>query len=51
VASPANADAWLMLGAAYSASGNPGAAKDAYRRCVAQARSANLSECRVLAAP
>ena len=46
---PANADAWLTLGAAYSASGNPGAARDAYRSCVKQARFANVTECHALA--
>lgn len=50
-ANPGNADAWLTLGAAYQASGNPTAARDAYRSCMAQAHSANLSECRVLAGP
>jgi Flp pilus assembly protein TadD len=46
---PSNADAWLTLGAAYMASGNPGAARDAYRSCIAQAHTPNVSECRVLA--
>jgi DNA-binding response OmpR family regulator len=50
-ANPSDADAWLTLGAAYQASGNPGAAHDAYRSCVAQAHSANVSECRVLSGP
>jgi cytoskeletal protein RodZ len=50
-ANPSNADAWLTLGAAYQASGNLGAAKDAYRSCVSQAHSANVSECRVLSGP
>jgi DNA-binding response OmpR family regulator len=50
-ASPSNADAWLTLGAAYQASGNPSGARDAYRSCVAQAHTANVSECRVLAGP
>jgi hypothetical protein len=36
------------LGAAYQASGNGGAARDAYKNCVAQAKSANVSECRTL---
>ena len=45
---PANADAWLTLAAAYQASGNGGAARDAYKSCVAQAKSANVSECRTL---
>ena len=48
-ATPADADAWLTLGAAYSASGNPGAAQSAYRSCSAQARTANATECRILA--
>jgi Tfp pilus assembly protein PilF len=46
---PSNADAWLTLGAAYQASGNGSAARDAYRSCVAQAHTANVNECRVLA--
>ncbi len=50
-ANPSNADAWLTLGAAYQASGNLGAAHDAYRSCVAQAHTANVSECRFLAGP
>ncbi|MDP8999812.1 MAG: response regulator [Myxococcota bacterium] len=50
-ANPADANAWLTLGAAYAASGNQTAARDAYRSCVAQAHSANLSECRMLAGP
>jgi Flp pilus assembly protein TadD len=47
--SPTNADAWLTLGAAYQASGNGGAAKDAYRSCTKQAHSGNLNDCYVLA--
>jgi hypothetical protein len=50
-ANPSNADAWLTLGAAYQASGNPVAARDAYRTCVAQAHTADVSECRVLSGP
>jgi Flp pilus assembly protein TadD len=46
---PANADAWLTLGAAYQASGNGGAAKDAYRSCTKQAHFANVTECFALA--
>jgi DNA-binding response OmpR family regulator len=45
---PADANAWLTLAAAYAASGNAGAARDAYKSCVAQARTPNVSECRVL---
>jgi hypothetical protein len=48
-ANPANADAWLTLGAAFQASGNAAGARDAYQGCVAQARTANVSECRMLA--
>ncbi len=48
-ANPADANAWLTLGAAYAASGNAAAARDAYRSCVAQARTANVSECRMMA--
>lgn len=35
--SPDNAEAWLTLGAAYDMAGNGGAAKQAYRSCVAKA--------------
>jgi hypothetical protein len=48
-ANPGDADAWLTLGAAYQASGNPAGARDAYRSCIVQAHSANVGECRVLA--
>ena len=48
---PGNADAWLTLGAAYQASGNGAAARDAYKSCVAQAHSANVNECRILSGP
>jgi cytochrome c-type biogenesis protein CcmH/NrfG len=46
---PGDADGWLMLGAAYQASGDRSAARDAYRSCVAQAHTVNVSDCRVLA--
>jgi DNA-binding response OmpR family regulator len=48
-ANPADADGWLMLGAAYQASGDRAAAREAYKSCVAQAHSVNVSDCRVLA--
>jgi DNA-binding response OmpR family regulator len=48
VANPTDANAWLTLGAAYAASGNASAARDAYRSCVTLARTANVSECRIL---
>jgi DNA-binding response OmpR family regulator len=50
VANPSDANAWLTLGAAYAASGNGAAAYEAYRSCAASAHTANVSECRVLAA-
>jgi cytochrome c-type biogenesis protein CcmH/NrfG len=46
---PRDPDGWLTLGAASQASGNSSAARDAYRSCIAQARGANVNECRVLA--
>ncbi len=46
---PGDADAWLTLGAAYQASGQMAAARDAYKSCVAQARGRNVSDCRALA--
>jgi DNA-binding response OmpR family regulator len=48
-ANPGSADAWLTLGAAFQASGNPAAARGAYQSCVAQAKTANVNECRMLA--
>jgi CheY-like chemotaxis protein len=48
-ANPGDADAWLTLAAAYQASGNGGAARAAYASCVAEAKTADISECRVLA--
>ncbi|MGO9835234.1 MAG: response regulator [Polyangiaceae bacterium] len=47
-ANPGDADAWLTLAAAYQASGNGGAARAAYASCVAQAKTPDISECRVL---
>jgi DNA-binding response OmpR family regulator len=46
--SPGSADAWLTLGAAYDAAGNGGAAKAAYRNCVANGHGSNVSECKAL---
>ncbi|MGA2450991.1 MAG: DUF4388 domain-containing protein [Polyangiaceae bacterium] len=46
---PADADAWLTLGAAREASGDPNSARLAYRSCVAQAHTVGLTHCRVLA--
>ena len=47
-AAPTDANAWLTLGAAYSAMGNASAARDAYRSCVAHAKTPNVSECRMM---
>jgi DNA-binding response OmpR family regulator len=49
VANPKDADGWLTLAAAYQATGDGLAARQAYRDCVARASSTNVSECRVLA--
>jgi DNA-binding response OmpR family regulator len=46
---PSDADGWLMLGAAFQASGDRSAAREAYRSCVARAHTVNVSDCRVLA--
>jgi DNA-binding response OmpR family regulator len=48
-ANPEDADGWLTLGAAFQATGNLIAAQEAYRHCVEQARTANVSDCRALA--
>jgi tetratricopeptide (TPR) repeat protein len=48
-ANPGDADGWLTLGAAFQATGNLIAAQEAYRHCVDQARTANVSDCRALA--
>jgi DNA-binding response OmpR family regulator len=45
---PTNADAWLTLGAAYEALGQPKSAKDAYRSCAAKASGAGAAECKAL---
>ena len=50
-ANPSDANAWLTLGAAYTAAGNAPAAHDAYRSCISQARTASVSECRVMFGP
>lgn len=50
-ANPADADAWLVLGAACTASGDSSGAREAYTRCMTQAHTANISECRLLARP
>ncbi len=45
---PTNADAWLTLGAAYEALGQPKSAKEAYRSCAAKASGAGAAECKAL---
>jgi CheY-like chemotaxis protein len=46
---PRDADGWLTLGAAWQATGDGAAAQEAYRNCIEQARTANVSDCRALA--
>jgi CheY-like chemotaxis protein len=48
-ANPADADAWLTLGAACQASGDSTGAREAYGNCLTRAHTANISECRLLA--
>jgi CheY-like chemotaxis protein len=48
-ANPADADAWLTLGAACQSSGDSAGARDAYSNCLTRAHTANISECRLLA--
>jgi len=45
---PQDADAWLTLGAAFQAAGDTVSAREAYRDCVGQAHTVNVSDCRVL---
>ena len=47
-ANPADADAWLTLGAACQASGDSNGAREAYGNCLTRAHTANISECRLL---
>jgi CheY-like chemotaxis protein len=47
-ANPADADAWLTLGAALQSSGDTNGAREAYNSCLTRARTANISECRLL---
>jgi hypothetical protein len=46
---PANAEAWLTLGAAYDTLGNKAQAQSAYRSCARQASGPRVAECRALA--
>ena len=43
---PGDAEAWLVLGAAYQAMGNVGQAKRCYRSCVSQGKRGPVSDCR-----
>ncbi|WP_394838379.1 response regulator [Pendulispora rubella] len=45
---PANAEAWLTLGAAYDAMGNHPLARGAYKSCVDNGQGPRVSECRAL---
>jgi DNA-binding response OmpR family regulator len=47
-ANPADAEAWLTLGAAYDAAGNRAQARLAYKNCVDNGRGSRVSECRAL---
>jgi Flp pilus assembly protein TadD len=48
MAAPGSAAAWLTLGAAYDASGNSGAARQAYRNCAQNVQGPSGDECRAL---
>jgi tetratricopeptide (TPR) repeat protein len=50
-ANPADADAWLTLGAALQSSGDSAGAREAYNNCLTRAHTADISECRLLARP
>ncbi len=45
---PADAEGWLTLAAARKAAGDLAGARDAYRRCVASARTFGVMSCRAL---
>jgi hypothetical protein len=47
-ANAADADGWLTLAAARKAAGDVGGARDAYRKCVASARTFGVMSCRAL---
>jgi DNA-binding response OmpR family regulator len=47
-ANPGSADAWLMLGAAYQAAGNAGAARAAFRQCAQNGHGPAADECKNL---
>jgi DNA-binding response OmpR family regulator len=47
-ANPADAEAWLRLGAVYEAAGDSSNARRAYTRCIALGRGPGVSECRLL---
>ena len=47
-ANPGSADAWLMLGAAYQAAGNAGAARAAFQQCAQNGRGPAAEECKNL---
>jgi DNA-binding response OmpR family regulator len=46
---PSNPNAWLTLGAAYAATGQNGAAMNAYRQCAKRAQGPGVAECKALA--
>lgn len=47
--SPADAAGWLVLASAHRAMGEDDAARTDYRNCVAQAQTAGVTDCRILA--
>lgn len=47
--SPADAAGWLVLASAHRAMGEDDAARSDYRQCVAQAQTAGVNDCRILA--
>jgi DNA-binding response OmpR family regulator len=47
-ANPADAEAWLTLGAAFDASGRSADARAAYQSCVARGKGGRVDECRAL---
>jgi CheY-like chemotaxis protein len=49
VENAADAEAWLTLAAAQKASGDFAGARESYRGCVGQAKTAGLNHCRVMA--
>jgi len=45
---PSDAEAWLILGAAYDAQHDLAHERDAYRSCIQQGKGPRVAECRAL---